>query len=341
MKASGGRIRLWGAAGILFVVWALVCPAEDGAWEKAVAAGDQALAARDYDTAEQSYQTALQQAQGFGPSDPRKPQVLMRLARLYRAQGDLAKPEDLYRQALREAETAFDDQGPDLARYFNEVGRYYHARRKYELAGEYYRKAFALRVKVFGKEHAEVADSISNLAVLYENQAQNDKAEVYYDYARKIREQALGPDNVQTIETIEHSARLLQKLHRSEEAGKLLERSRVYRAARVEELASKLPSSAGQATAPGPNVQPPEIEERVEPEYTEEARIARHEGTVALQADIGSDGRAGNFRLLRSLGLGLDEKAVEAVRQWVFKPARQGKTPVMFRAVLEIHFRVL
>jgi TonB family protein len=326
---------------MLFALGALVCAAQEGPWEQVVAAGDQALAARNYDVAEQRYQAALQQAEAFGPADPRKPKVLMRLARLYRAQGDLAKPEDLYREALREAEAAFDSQSPDLAHYFNEVGRYYHARRKYDLAGEYYRKAFALRVKIFGKEHAEVADSINNLAVLYENQAQNDKAEVYYQYALKIREQALGPDHVQTIETLEHYARLLNKMSRSEEAGKLLERSRTYRAARVEELASNQQMPAGEVVDPGPGIQPPELEERVEPEYTEEARIARHEGSVALQADISTDGRATNFRLLRSLGLGLDEKAVEAVRQWAFKPARQGKKNVAFRAVLEIHFRVL
>jgi TonB family protein len=265
----------------------------------------------------------------------------VRLARLYRAQGDFAKPEDLYRQALTQAEAAYDEQSPDLARYFNEVGRYYHARRKYEVAGEYYRKAFAMRVEAFGKEHAEVADSINNLAVLYENQALNDKAEVYYEYALKIREKALGSDDLHTIETLEHYGRLLYKLHRSDEAVKVLERCRLYRAALVEQLAASNSASAAQAVEPGSGVQPPELEQRVEPDYTEEARIARHEGTVALQAVIMPDGSAGNFRLLRSLGLGLDEKAIEAVRQWVFKPARQGRQPVAFRAVLEIHFRVL
>jgi TonB family protein len=341
MKGTGFRIRLWGAAGVLFALGGLLCPAQDGAWEQVVAAGDQALAARDYGAAEQRYQTALEQAQGFGPSDPRKPEVLMRLARLYRAQGDFAKPEDLYRQALREAEAVLDPQSPELARYFNEVGRYYHARRKYDLAGEYYRKAFALRVKIYGKEHAEVADSINNLAVLFENQAINDKAEVYYDYALKIREKALGPDDVHTIETLEHFGRLLQKLNRAEEAGKMLERCRAYRAARIEELSAGARLPGGEAVAAGPGIQPPQLEERVEPEYTEEARIARHEGTVVLQADISPDGHAGNFRLVRSLGLGLDEKAVEAVRRWVFKPARRGKDVVTFHAVLEIHFRVM
>ena len=85
----------------------------------------------------------------------------------------------------------------------------------------------------------------------------------------------------------------------------------------------------------------PVLLSQIEPEYTEEARIARHEGIVVLQADISPEGVAGNFELLRSLGLGLDEKAVEAVRRWEFKPARAGKKKVPFRAVLEIHFRLL
>ncbi len=341
MKGTGFRIRLWGAAGILFALGVLLCAAQDGAWEQVVAAGDQALAARDYGAAEQRYQTALEQSQSFSPADPRKPEVLMRLARLYRAQGDYAKPEDLYREALREAEAVLAPDSPKLARYFNEVGRYYHARRKYDLAGEYYRKAFAMRVKIYGQEHAEVADSINNLAVLYENQALNDKAEVYYEYARKIREKVLGPDNIHTIETLEHFGRLLQKLHRSAEAAKMLERCRVYREARIAEMAGGAPATGGEVVEPGPGIQPPELDERVEPEYTEEARIARQEGSVVLQADISPEGHAGNFHLLRSLGLGLDEKAVEAVRQWVFKPAHQGKKAVAYRAVLEIHFRVL
>jgi TonB family protein len=338
--STGFGIRLRRAAGLLFALGALVCAAQETPWEQVVADGDSALAAHDYEAAEQRYQAAWRQAQGFTATDPRKPQVLMRLARLYRAQGDMAKPEDLYRQALREAEASLDPKSLDLARYFNEVGRYYHARRKYDLAGEYYRKAFALRVKALGQEHAEVGESINNLAVLYENQAQNDKAELYYQYALKIRQQALGPDSPQTIETREHYARLLYKLHRSEEAEKIVEPCRLQRAAHVGELTAASPSS-GAVVEASPGIQPPELEQRVEPEYTEEARIARHEGTVLLQADISADGRAANFRLLRSLGLGLDEKAVEAVRQWVFKPARQNRNRVAFRAVLEIHFRVL
>jgi TonB family protein len=120
------------------------------------------------------------------------------------------------------------------------------------------------------------------------------------------------------------------------------ERPRVVRAAHIEEAggaAEKVKiEEIFDATS---RVQPPQLINKVDPEYTEEARIARHEGAVVLQADITAEGQACNFRLVRSLGLGLDEKAVAAVMQWKFQPARDGKRKVAYRAMLEINFRLL
>ena len=58
----------------------------------------------------------------------------------------------------------------------------------------------------------------------------------------------------------------------------------------------------------------------MEPEYSEEARKAKYQGTVLLYIEVDTDGRATNIRVVRSLGLGLDEKAIEAVKKWKFKP---------------------
>jgi TonB family protein len=122
----------------------------------------------------------------------------------------------------------------------------------------------------------------------------------------------------------------------------MTERAQAARRRLIEaSYASPLTEGDGEIYRSSDAVEPPSLAERTEPAYTEDARIARQEGAVVLQADISADGRAGNFRLLRSLGLGLDEKAVEAVRQWEFEPARKGKQKVPFRAVLEIQFRVL
>jgi len=78
-----------------------------------------------------------------------------------------------------------------------------------------------------------------------------------------------------------------------------------------------------------------------EPEYSEEARKAKYQGTVVLYIEVDPSGRAVNPRVLRSLGLGLDEKAMEAVKQWKFKPGYRDGKPVTVAAQIEVNFRLL
>jgi TonB family protein len=80
---------------------------------------------------------------------------------------------------------------------------------------------------------------------------------------------------------------------------------------------------------------------KVEPEYSEEARKAKFQGTVVLEIVIDERGYPTNFRFLNALGLGLDEKAVEAVRQWRFRPAMKNGKPVAVVARVEVNFRLL
>ena len=65
----------------------------------------------------------------------------------------------------------------------------------------------------------------------------------------------------------------------------------------------------------GGGVTAPQLVFKVEPEYSEEARKAKYQGTVVLYVEVDPSGRAKNLRVMRSLGLGLDEKAMEAVKQ--------------------------
>jgi TonB family protein len=78
-----------------------------------------------------------------------------------------------------------------------------------------------------------------------------------------------------------------------------------------------------------------------EPDYSEEARKARFQGTVVLSVEVGADGRTSNIRVVRSAGLGLDEKAVEAVSRWRFRPALAGDHPVAAPALVEVSFHLL
>jgi TonB family protein len=85
----------------------------------------------------------------------------------------------------------------------------------------------------------------------------------------------------------------------------------------------------------------PEVIFTLEPEYSDEARKARYQGVVVIVAEIGTDGRPHDLRVVRPLGLGLDEKAVEAVAQWRFRPAIADGAPVPWPATIEVTFRLL
>ena len=86
----------------------------------------------------------------------------------------------------------------------------------------------------------------------------------------------------------------------------------------------------------------PSCEYCPQPKYSEEARKAKYQGTVVLQAVITPDGRATEIQVVKGPGLGLEEKAVEAVKQWRFKPANgpTGK-PVAVVVPIEVTFRLL
>lgn len=91
----------------------------------------------------------------------------------------------------------------------------------------------------------------------------------------------------------------------------------------------------------GGGVSAPALLYKVEPEYSEEARKAKYQGTVVLYVEVDPSGKAINPRVVRSLGLGLDEKAIEAVRKWKFKPGYKDGKPVTVAATIEVNFRLL
>lgn len=87
--------------------------------------------------------------------------------------------------------------------------------------------------------------------------------------------------------------------------------------------------------------EPPAILYQVDPEYSEEARKARLTGTVVLYVEITELGLVGHVEVRQSLGLGLDEKAIEAIRKWRFRPARKDGKPVASPALVDVHFQLL
>ena len=91
----------------------------------------------------------------------------------------------------------------------------------------------------------------------------------------------------------------------------------------------------------GGAVTPPALLSKTEPEYSEEARKARLQGTVLLRIEVDTHGQPQNISVRQSLGLGLDDRAMEAVRKWKFIPGKVNGKPAVVVAYVEVNFRLL
>lgn len=92
-------------------------------------------------------------------------------------------------------------------------------------------------------------------------------------------------------------------------------------------------SVGGNVTAPIPIYKP-------EPPYSEEARKAKYQGTVVIYIVVDTQGNVTDARVVKPLGLGLDEKALDTVRTWKFKPGMRNGVPVAVRVMVEVSFRL-
>lgn len=91
---------------------------------------------------------------------------------------------------------------------------------------------------------------------------------------------------------------------------------------------------------PGSGITPPSLLREVKPDYTEEGRQRHVEGDVDLEIVVRSDGSVGDVKLVSGLGSGLDQRAIEAVRQWRFSPATRQGAPVDVIVQVSVEFRL-
>jgi TonB family protein len=91
----------------------------------------------------------------------------------------------------------------------------------------------------------------------------------------------------------------------------------------------------------GGNVSAPVVLYEPEAEFSDEARRAKYQGVVLVSIIVDAQGHPQNARVVRALGMGLDEKALEAVMKYKFKPAmKDGRTPVPVPMNVEINFHL-
>jgi len=83
----------------------------------------------------------------------------------------------------------------------------------------------------------------------------------------------------------------------------------------------------------------PKLIRKTDPQYTKEALDAKVQGVVVLSFVVAIDGMPAEIKVVRGLGSGLDEKAVECLQQWRFTPATRNGEPVPEKVTLEMNFR--
>jgi periplasmic protein TonB len=89
----------------------------------------------------------------------------------------------------------------------------------------------------------------------------------------------------------------------------------------------------GGVTAPRPIYSP-------DPQYSDQARSVKFQGSVLLWMVVGADGLPKDIRIVRSVGLGLDERALETVKTWRFDPGHKDGQPVATQINVEVSFRL-
>lgn len=158
------------------------------------------------------------------------------------------------------------------------------------------------------------------------------QAEASYNSALALEK----ADSGEAATTLELFADFLKAQARPTEAQPLSDRAKAIRTA----LAPARKTTAG-VYKMGGSVTPPKILSKMEPEYTEEARLAKYQGTAVVYVEIGVDGVPRNIQIARGLGMGLDDNAVAAISNWRFQPASKDGARVPVMATIEVNFRLM
>jgi TonB family protein len=288
---------------------------------------------RDYETAGKLLDTALQirkDANGFPSAEAAV--GLSKLADLASKQGQNQRAEELYSQAAQilgdrsEAAPALIYLGKSAIRSGSSKGVLPNAAREdFARAEEYLQLA----------QHADPSQAGTAtmwMAVAKSREGDAAQAETLFQTALSRQD----PKSTFMVTTLMVYSQFLKKQGRNDEAQEMAARA----SAAQKEIAAK-PTFPSDVYRIGPGVSAPVPLTKAEPQYSEEARVALLMGTVALSLEIGTDGKAHNIQVVRSLGMGLDEKAAEAVEQWTFKPGMKDGQPVPVIAQVEVNFRLL
>jgi len=281
---------------------------------------------RKYDIARKLLDSALSiRAETSGRQSPEYATALLKLGDLERKRGRLSGVVPFYTEAL----FILGDR-PVTGSALIALGIQTLNPKKPDQAIAYFERARAA-------SPAHAASALMWMAVAREQEAKFPAAEILYQQALATA----APGTPETATIMELYALFLGRQGRESEAANFRNQAGTLRRSFLEQAGTKSSGSGDNVYRIGGDVAPPKLLFKVEPEYSEEARAAKYQGAAVISVEIGPDEKPGNLKIQRSLGLGLDEKAIEAVNQWKFEPGTRNGQPVTVAATIEVNFRLL
>lgn len=248
--------------------------------------------------------------------------LLTLLARVERREGKLADLETTGRRIVEAWRAAHLPDETIVGRSWGELARTLLEERKYGDAAVAWREAAGILDKCIGPD--------APAPELY-------RARFFWTQARLGHFQD-ADNGYRALLAMPNGDAAIRRQIAEEYAGVLHDQNRDREAAASLKVADR--DGAGPPRL-GPGITPPKLLSRREPEYSPEARSAELQGAAVLQAEIGDAGQIGRIAVIEPLGMGLDARAVEALRTWKFSPALRDGRPLAVTIVVEIHFGLL
>jgi len=251
---------------------------------------------------------------------------LLKLGDLERRRGQKEQARDFYTKAA-----AVLGNRPEAAPALIYLGLAAAGKKDFDQAIDYFERAKLV-------DSAKSGEAMMWTAVVRQRQGNMDDADWLYRQALAVED----PNSPEAATIMRVYAQFLEQQGREDEAKSMRDQALAIRKAQGARATAMVKAATGSNVYRiGNGVMAPSLVSKVEPEYSDEARAAKLQGTETVYAEIGPDGVAHNITVIMGVGLGLDEKGVAAINQWRFKPGTKDGQPVTVAVNIEINFRLM
>jgi TonB family protein len=264
--------------------------------------------------------------------------------------GQFTNAEQIINSTIDQIEAKSGHNSPALDEPIDLLAQAYHGEKRYTDAATAQQRRIDIWTAEYGENAVIVGRILGQLSAI-EKQADNlPSAEADARRALAIITAAFL-DKPPAAQAALDLADILQAENRTDEAQSMLalaqktfQSSLGPQSVLAAKVAARLNQPAPEAPtvySPGGPITPPRMNVHVAPEYSEEARKKKLQGTIQLSFVVDATGAATQVAVLRPIGFGLDEKAMEAVSQWKFSPGTKNGTPVAVQTQAEVTFHLL